>query len=244
MECSLVMFKSDGTRLDIPLTRPRMVIGRMTGCDIRISINRVSREHCEILNDEEGLRYRDLNSSNGVVHNGAKTKKGMLKAGDELVIGPVIFTVVIDGKPSKVTPIRTILDDGMEPEKADASQVGTLMGSPMSDLVGSGASGSAAPIAAEAEAEAEAEAPGSKILSSIDIGSSGVSPTPVATAERVAAIQAAKAQPKPQADELAAQKEGSSFAELAEEVDDSVAEDGFDFADDEGGEEEPAFVFE
>ncbi len=123
MECSLVMFKSDGTRRDIPLVGDRNVIGRMSTCQVRIPLDRVSREHCELLCDGQTLSYKDLNSSNGVMHNGAKSKKGTLKPGDELVIGPVVFTVMIDGKPSKITPIRTIVDDGTEePKKAQVEQ--------------------------------------------------------------------------------------------------------------------------
>lgn len=111
MECSLVMFKSDGTRKDIPLPGQRNVVGRMSSCEVRIPLNSISREHCELVCDGSSLRYKDLNSSNGVIHNGAKSKQGTLKAGDELVIGPVVFTVMIDGKPTKITPIRTILDE-------------------------------------------------------------------------------------------------------------------------------------
>ena len=229
MECSLVMFKSDGTRLDIPLVRPRMVIGRMTGCDIRISINRVSREHCEILTTESGLSYKDLDSSNGVIHNGAKSKKGQLKAGDELVVGPVIFTVVVDGKPAKITPIRTILDDGVEPEK-NGSHAGTLVGEPMSDM--------AKPIA-----PVPALAPvkdGSKILSAVSIGSSGVSSVPVTPAKAVQA-EAVSAPPKTvkkDADEFAPQKETG--------IDAMLDDDNFGMAEEvhDGDDEEPAFVFE
>lgn len=121
MECSLVMFKSDGTRKDIPLVGERTVVGRMSSCDVRIPLGSVSREHCELLCDGEMLRYRDLNSSNGVVHNGAKSKQGRLLAGDELVIGPVVFTVMIDGRPAKIAPIRTILD---EPDDKAANKAG------------------------------------------------------------------------------------------------------------------------
>ena len=120
MECSLVMFKSDGARLDVPVNRPRMVIGRNSTCDIVIPINRVSRQHCEITLEGDAVRYRDLDSSNGILHNGAKSRGGALKAGDELVIGPVIFTLVLDGNPALATPVRTILDEGLEASGAAA----------------------------------------------------------------------------------------------------------------------------
>ncbi len=127
MECSLVMFKSDGTRRDIPLVGERNVIGRMSACQVRIPLDRVSREHCELVCDGGTLQFTDLNSSNGVMHNGAKSKKGTLKPGDELVVGPVVFTVMIDGQPTKITPIRTIVDQDTDEDIQEAgSKLGRL----------------------------------------------------------------------------------------------------------------------
>lgn len=119
MQVTLVMFKSDGTRRDIPLQKRRSVIGRMHTCDLRIPLTSISREHCEVVWDDAGVSFKDLNSSNGVYHNGAKARQGRLKPGDELVVGPVLFTVVVNGQPRDIRPVRTILDE-RDDRKVDA----------------------------------------------------------------------------------------------------------------------------
>ncbi|HEX7008766.1 MAG TPA: FHA domain-containing protein [Phycisphaeraceae bacterium] len=110
MNVSLVMFKADGTRREFPLTRPRTVIGRKNTCDLRIPLSSVSRQHCEIQLDGEQALLRDLGSSNGTFHNSQRVQEVVLAPGDEIVIGPVIFTVTIDGEPQQIKPVRTILD--------------------------------------------------------------------------------------------------------------------------------------
>lgn len=124
MDVSLVMFKGDGTRRDFPIKKDRLVIGRKPTCDLRIPLSSVSREHCAIELDGEAVRVRDLGSSNGTFHNSERVQEQGLAAGDELTVGPVVFTVVIDGEPSEIEPVRTVV--GEQPagkESAEASAV-------------------------------------------------------------------------------------------------------------------------
>ncbi len=111
MEVTLVMFKADGTRRDFPLKKPRVVIGRKNTCDLRIPLHSVSRQHCELLAEDDGLRLRDLGSSNGTFHNNKRIQEALLKAGDKLTVGPVIFIVIIDGQPEQIKPVRTVIED-------------------------------------------------------------------------------------------------------------------------------------
>jgi pSer/pThr/pTyr-binding forkhead associated (FHA) protein len=104
MEVSLVMFKSDGTRRDFPVRGQRMVLGRTNTCDLRIPLPSVSRKHCELLLKDQTLLLRDLGSSNGTFHNGSRVQQARVLPGDEIGIGPVRLTVVIDGKPAEITP--------------------------------------------------------------------------------------------------------------------------------------------
>ena len=54
-----------------------LMIGSDSSCDIRISNNRVSRNHCQVIfSKENGLKIVDLNSSNGTYLNGFKLKAG------------------------------------------------------------------------------------------------------------------------------------------------------------------------
>jgi predicted component of type VI protein secretion system len=105
------MFKADGTRRDFPITKPRTVVGRKVNCDLRIPLTSVSRQHCEILVEDEVLKVHDLGSSNGTYHNSIRVQEATLGAGDEVVIGPVVFTVVVDGQPDDIKPVRTIIGD-------------------------------------------------------------------------------------------------------------------------------------
>jgi pSer/pThr/pTyr-binding forkhead associated (FHA) protein len=110
-EISLVMFKADGVRRDFPLKRKRVVVGRKNTCDLRIPLSSVSRQHCHIQLDNNQVSIHDLGSSNGTFHNGVRVQEAKLVAGDEIVVGPVVFTLVIDGQPEEMRPVRTIIQN-------------------------------------------------------------------------------------------------------------------------------------
>lgn len=110
MQVSLVMFKSDGTRRDFPVTRGRLIIGRKNNCDLRIPLSSVSRQHCEVRVSDEEASVRDLGSSNGTFLNSSRVQEAVLSPGDELVVGPVVFTVVINGEPAEVKPVKTLVN--------------------------------------------------------------------------------------------------------------------------------------
>jgi len=107
METSLVMFKPNGQRKDFPLVNENTVIGRAEDCDLRIPLLSVSRRHCEITISESGVSVRDLASSNGTYVNNQRANEADLEAGDRLVIGPIVFTIQIDGQPEEIQPVKT-----------------------------------------------------------------------------------------------------------------------------------------
>lgn len=118
----LAMFKSDGTRRDFSLAKDRVIIGRKVNCDLRIPLTSVSRQHCELTVQGDKLQVKDLGSSNGTYHNSIRVQEATLSAGDELVIGPVVFTVVVDGQPSDIKPVRTIVNSESAEQAAAGSQ--------------------------------------------------------------------------------------------------------------------------
>jgi len=140
----LVMFKSDGTRRDFPLSKGQTIVGRKVNCDLRIPLTSVSRQHCKIMLDEEKISVKDLGSSNGTYHNSIRVQEASLSAGDELVVGPVVFTLVVDGLPDEIKPVRTIVntDEGVrQPEavnvnSASASASASSVGSAITDSDG------------------------------------------------------------------------------------------------------------
>ncbi len=111
MDVTLVMFIGSGERRDFPLSAGKSIVGRSTDSQIQIPLEIVSREHCEIRVKKESVRVRDLGSSNGTYVNNRRIQESALHAGDTLVVGPVVFTVVIDGEPTEITPVHTVLDE-------------------------------------------------------------------------------------------------------------------------------------
>jgi len=107
MDVKLVMFKPNGQRKDLPITKPQTVIGRSEECDLRVPLKSVSRKHCQILVGKDSLQVKDLGSSNGTYVNNKRVTVTDLKAGDRLVVGPTVFTVQVDGVPGEVQPVKT-----------------------------------------------------------------------------------------------------------------------------------------
>ncbi len=99
MKLSLLMKKTDGSVIDFDLG-DRAVIGRINSCDLRVPLESVSRKHCEIWVEDERVLLVDLDSRNGTYHNsGLIDERVELRAGDVIGIGPVRFTVMINGEP-------------------------------------------------------------------------------------------------------------------------------------------------
>jgi len=107
MEVNLVMFKPNGSRKNFPLLGSSTVVGRAEDCGLRIPLLSVSRRHCEIAVMGGKLTVKDLASSNGTYVNNQRVNEAELSPGDRLVIGPVVFTIQIDGKPEGVQQVKT-----------------------------------------------------------------------------------------------------------------------------------------
>ena len=110
MGISLVMFTERGERRTFPIDGDKAIIGRTGSSDIQIPLAEISRRQCEVEITGDKLTVRDLGSSNGTYVNNKRVQEAALGAGETLTIGPVIFTVVVDGKPTVIKPIRTILE--------------------------------------------------------------------------------------------------------------------------------------
>jgi pSer/pThr/pTyr-binding forkhead associated (FHA) protein len=152
MELALVMFTEKGERRNFPITKTRAVIGRNTECDIQISLGMVSRRHCELSAKKDKVTVRDLGSSNGTYVNNKRVQESEIGAGDTLTIGPVIFTVVINGSPENIKPVLTILhrrkkaaDRKPDPSKKNDSGTVDLEGSGELEILAHDRSGSGAP---------------------------------------------------------------------------------------------------
>ena len=107
MNLSLYMFKADGEPKAFKIDRDKTFIGRREDCDLRIPLSQISRKHAVLTVQENIALIRDLDSINGTFVNNKRVSEQQLAAGDHIVIGPVVFTVQIDGEPDKIKRVRT-----------------------------------------------------------------------------------------------------------------------------------------
>ena len=70
---------------------PEIIVGRDETCDIRILARSISREHCAIEQQDEGLILRDLGSTSGTFVDGDKVDTVAVRDGMEVLIGPAVL---------------------------------------------------------------------------------------------------------------------------------------------------------
>ncbi len=109
MDIKLVMFRESGDRRDFPLRSGAITIGRKDDCDIRIPLPEVSRHHAQLTVTDGSVLLQDLGSANGTFVNNKRVKRQPLEAGDHVVVGPVVFTLQIDGEPENIRAVKTKL---------------------------------------------------------------------------------------------------------------------------------------
>ncbi len=126
MGTKLIMFRADGSRKEFPLVPGATTIGRKDDCTIRVRLASVSRRHAEIVLSDDGVILKDLGAANGTFLNNRRVTEEGLEAGDQIVVGPVVFTLQIDGEPpdDKIVHIRTKAPAGKAKE-GGAARVGT-----------------------------------------------------------------------------------------------------------------------
>ncbi len=110
MDVRLIMFKESGESKEFPLEPGKTVIGRKEECDLRIPLPEVSRRHAVVIVSGQTVTLRDMGSANGTYLNNSRITEEELSPGDHVVIGPVVFTVRIDGHPTDVRPVHTRLE--------------------------------------------------------------------------------------------------------------------------------------
>jgi pSer/pThr/pTyr-binding forkhead associated (FHA) protein len=68
-------------------------LGRAPRADFVVDAALVSRLHCRLTLDDDGLGVEDLGSTNGTWVNGRKIARAPLMAGDKLKVGRVEFSI-------------------------------------------------------------------------------------------------------------------------------------------------------
>lgn len=72
-----------------------VVIGRSEQSDICVDDDKVSRSHFMVTKNDGRYEISDLNSSNGIVVNGKRTKKAVLTGSDTIIAGNTIFNFIL-----------------------------------------------------------------------------------------------------------------------------------------------------
>jgi adenylate cyclase len=93
-----------GGGLPIPLPRPKLLVGRQTGCDIPLPYSTVSSRHCELELIDGYWFVRDLGSSNGTRVNGKPCESQRLLPNDVLTVAQYRYTVVYTPPAARPTP--------------------------------------------------------------------------------------------------------------------------------------------
>lgn len=90
---------------EIPLARPKFLIGRAEDCHLRAGSDLISRHHCVISVGDREVTIKDFGSRNGTVVN-EETISGetALRTGDRLRVGPLEFEVVVVQAAAKPAP--------------------------------------------------------------------------------------------------------------------------------------------
>jgi len=105
MDVRLVVEKGSKQKREIRLKSEDTIIGRRTGCDLRVPSASVSRRHCRLSFRDDCLVVEDLQSANGTYVNGVRVQETqVVQPGDRLEVGPVTFLVKYQGSPAEEVP--------------------------------------------------------------------------------------------------------------------------------------------
>ncbi len=110
-----LVVQDGGAKKLYPLVKDVVNVGRSSKSDVRIDNASISRMHCRFIRSEEGFRVKDLGSRNGTLVNRLKVEEQLLKDGDEVSIGEISITFLMQKPPveasSDLTQPLSIYDE-------------------------------------------------------------------------------------------------------------------------------------
>jgi pSer/pThr/pTyr-binding forkhead associated (FHA) protein len=107
----IMLMGDDGVVSEWAFNGKEALIGRGDDCAVRLDDPSVSRHHAKVARIRAGYFIEDLQSTNGVVLNGRRVRKHMLKDGDVLQIGTHNLRFVADAtSPESVVDVASPLD--------------------------------------------------------------------------------------------------------------------------------------
>jgi pSer/pThr/pTyr-binding forkhead associated (FHA) protein len=120
------------------ITGGRAVVGRGDESDIVLADLKASRQHAEIVVAPDGRwMVRDLNSANGVLHNGVNVKSAPLQRQDSVTIGETVleFMTAEQATAMLVAPVRDLKqieaeEKALEAQKKKIQEMARIQGLP------------------------------------------------------------------------------------------------------------------
>ncbi|MEA2709303.1 MAG: hypothetical protein QOF78_1904 [Phycisphaerales bacterium] len=115
------------TTKDLPITDKPITVGRHPTNIVVLADGMASRYHCVIEKGQDGLRVRDLDSSNGTRVNGQVIKTWRLGDGDVVQIGKSTLTVhapslAPNPRAKKAVPVPAVEEDDYEVEVVEVDE--------------------------------------------------------------------------------------------------------------------------
>jgi len=102
----LLVQESNGAR-EFELVDLEVAIGRELANTLRLADPSISRHHAVIRRGQAGFEIQDLQSSNGVLLNGARVPSALLQDGDRITLGQMQLTFV-DPRQAGGSPLGTV----------------------------------------------------------------------------------------------------------------------------------------
>jgi predicted component of type VI protein secretion system len=120
MQAILTVLRGPHQGRRIPITVAEFLIGRDPLCHLRPSSKEVHWQHCAIVSRETGIYLRDDSQRGNTYLNRRQLVGGEMELmdGDRLRIGPLEFTVSVNGEREPLSRVKlgTLLAGGPEPE--------------------------------------------------------------------------------------------------------------------------------
>ena len=158
MEAKLIVVGGKANKTEVALQLPA-VVGRSREAGVTVAHPMISRQHCEIFEQDGLLMVRDLGSLNGTIVEGQRVSEAPLCPGSQLTVGPLTFRADYnyDGD-LDAAPAAKVVEEDAAPTPPDGEDA-TLDAAPDDD---------AAPSDATPAEDPDMEALAAELMSQLD----------------------------------------------------------------------------
>jgi pSer/pThr/pTyr-binding forkhead associated (FHA) protein len=113
MRAHLTILNGNAVQKTVDVPRGSFVMGRGEDCDLRSKCPFISRHHCILLSEENGLRIRDAGSKHGTIVNGKTIGRDepVLKSGDVIWLGEIAVQVTFEQSSADVDALTQASPD-------------------------------------------------------------------------------------------------------------------------------------